>query len=328
MLEVKNQERYLRAIRKGVKWLSGIQNEDGSMNPVSNGALSYYKVPITFLIAGKHREASRLLDWAKGELFTDEGDFQAERKAWHAHHYIYSSTWYVWAAQRLSRFDISYKGMEYLLRFRNPRTGGYCSEGVYEEGKRNEQDILNTSFTSFVGLHLNRYKEAESAANWLKNLIAQQPHSEKELWLHMDGQGKLITKVPEGEEPGYYVVVAKKPAQHYYYIGGAMAFLVKLYSLSRNEEHLKMADYLFNFACSCHRDVFSTDGTGKVGLGSAYLYQVTGNKKYARVAKRCADFLSNDQQSGGYWMRGGKPTASTTGEFVTWLREILTCLSL
>jgi hypothetical protein len=297
------------------------------MNPVSNGALSYYKVPCAFLIAGEHEAAHKLLDWAKRELMTPEGDFRAERKGWHVSHYSYSSCWFVWVAQRLSRFDVSYKGMEYLLRFVHPKTGGFCSKGPYEDGGENEQDILATAFTAFIGLHLHLIEEAIAAAGWIEDLLKQQPHPERELWIRKDDKGRLITSVPKGEEAGYYVLIAKEPKQHYYFIGGAIVFLAKLYSITGKKKYFEMADHVVDFALSCHPDVFLTDGTGKVGLGSAYLYYLTKNEKYLRAAERSADFLVADQQPEGYWMRGGKPTASSTGEFVVWLTEIVTCCS-
>lgn len=325
MLE--NRRECLESIDKAGKWLRSIQNEDGSMNPVSNGALSYYKVPCALLIGGEHQAANRLLDWAKMELMTEEGDFQAERKNWHASHYVYSSSWFVWVAQRLSRFDVSYKGMEYLLRFVNPKTGGFCSKGLYVEDQENEQDLLSTSFTAFVGLHLNRITEAIAAGGWIESLLGQQPHPETELWIRMDDDGRLITSVPERGEPNYYVLVAKEPKQHYYFVGGAIVFLAKLYSITKDEKYLKMANRFVDFALSCHEDAFLTDGTGKVGLGAAYLYYLTKDEKYLRAAERSAVFLLDDQQPEGYWVRGGKPTASSTGEFVVWLTEIVSCCS-
>ena len=324
---LKNKKECVESIDKSVKWLKSIQNADGSMNPVSNGALSYYKVPCAFLIAGEHEAATKLLDWAKKELMTEEGNFQTERKGWHASHYIYSSCWFVWVAQRLSRFDVSYKGMEYLLKFFHPETGGFCSKGLYTPGQVNEQDLLSTAFTAFVGLHLNQLSEATAAAGWIKSLLDQQPNPEKELWLRIGDNGKLITSVPEGEEPNYYVLVAKEPKQHYYFIGGAIVFLAKLYSITGEKKYFEMANSFVDFALSCHQDAFLTDGTGKIGLGSAYLYSMTKDEKYLRAAERSAAFIIDDQESEGYWMRGGKPTASSTGEFVVWLTEIVTCCS-
>lgn len=318
---------YREAAAKAAKWLCSIQNPDGSMNPVEKGALTYYKIPRGLAIAGRLEEAHALLDWARETIFTAEGDFAAERKAFHHYHYTYSSAWFIWAAHLLSRFDISYKGMEYLRRFRNPRTGGYCSEATYSRERHNEQDLLSISFNAFVGLHMGMLEEAETAAKLVRSIIEQQPEPDRTFWLRVDAEGGLITRVaPNCDEPRFYALEVKAPAQYYYYLGAAMVFLAKLYSVTRSERHLETAEIVHKICLTCHEDVFLTDGTGKVGLGSAYLYKITGEEKYAVSAARSCEFLTADQHPDGYWARGGSPTASSTAEFVVWLSEVAAML--
>ena len=322
-----NIERYRESVNRAVSWLSGIQNRDGTMNPVEKGPLTYYKVPRGFQIAGCNKEALGLLDWAQREILSENGDFTAERLEFHFFHYTYSSCWFVWAAQLMSRFDISYPGMAYLLKFRNPATGGYCSESVFSKGKHNEQDLLTIAFTSFVGLHMGLIDEAIEAAGLIARILENQPDTAVKLWLRVDGEGNLITEVPERcTERRFYVLEIKAPAQYYYYPGAVMVFLAKLYAITGNRRHLELADSVFDVCLKCHDDVFLTDGTGKVGLGSAYLYTATGHKKYAEAAMRSCDFLVNDQHPEGFWERGGKPTASSTAEFVVWLSEVASIL--
>ena len=114
--------------------------------------------------------------------------------------------------------------------------------------------------------------------------------------------------------------------QYYYYLGASMVFLTRLYTISGDRKHLDLANTVYKVCLNCHEDVFHTDGTGKVGLGSAFLYQATGDKKYAESAIKSCDFLVSDQHPGGYWERGGKPTASSTAEFVVWLCEVVSIL--
>ncbi|MGD0728128.1 MAG: hypothetical protein ABSB63_21585 [Spirochaetia bacterium] len=314
---------YVNSVRSATKWMLSIQNPDGSINPADKGPLTYYKVPRGLAITGHLDEADRLLDWARREIFTSEGDFKAQRAGFHQAHYTYSSCWFVWAAQTIGRFDMSYPGMDYLQRFRHPGTGGYCSEATYGSGN-NEQDLLSTAFTSFVGLYFGRVKEAKAAARWIDDLLAQQPEVGKRLWLRKDDGGKLLTAVPAGcAEPRYYLLELPAPQQYYYYLGAGIVFLAKLYTITGQKRHLRTAHKIFKIASGCHPDVFLTDGTGKVGLGSSYLYQITGKREYAEAARKSCEFLVRDQQPDGYWERGGKPTASSTAEFVVWLKEIL-----
>ena len=76
----------------------------------------------------------------------------------------------------------------------------------------------------------------------------------------------------------------------------------------------------------CHEDLFQADSAGKFCYGNTFLYRATGDEGYLQVAERCADYLVADQQPEGCWMRGGKPTASSTAEFCVWLTNLL-CLA-
>jgi hypothetical protein len=268
-----------------------------------------------------------MLHWAARELLTPEGDFSAARSGFHRYHYAYSSCWFVWVAQVMGRFEISFPAMDYLLRFRSPVTGGFCSEAPSASGGNGEQDLLTTSFVSFVGLHLGRLAEAEAAAIWIERILDRQPDVRTRVWLRLDREGNLVTAAPSGcEDRRYYVLEVKSPEQYYYYLGSALIFLAKLYGITRNERHRTLAERIFGICLECHPDVFLTDGTGKVGLGSAYLFELTGERRYAQAAVRSCDFLVKDQDKGGYWVRGGKPTASSTAEFVVWLLEIVSAL--
>lgn len=328
LITINKLEQYKESIKRAEQWLLSIQNPDGSMNPVDKGPLTYYKVPRGLAIVGRLKEANSLLDWAKREIFAPEGDFKAERKGFHYFHYTYSSAWFIWAAHALGRFDVSFKGMEYLHKFRNPKTCGYCSEAVYSEKNHNEQDILTISFNSFVGLHLGMVEEAIEAADLISQIFEQQPDPDEIVWLRVGEKGNLIKNVPDRcGERRYYVLEVKAPAQYYYYLGAAMVFLTKLYAITNDRQHFELADTILNICLNCHQDVFLTDGTGKVGLGSAYLYAVTGEEKYARAAMKSCDFLVSDQHQDGYWIRGGQPTASSTAEFVVWLSEAVAILS-
>ena len=320
-------ETYVDSVRRAEKWLVSALNPDGTMNPAEKGPLSYYKVPRGLAIIGRLKEANSMLDWTKREIFTSEGDFRAERKAFHHYHYTYSSAWFVWVAQFLGRFDVSYKGMDYLRKFRNPETGGYCSEAPFSKDRHNEQDLLTISFTSFIGLYMGMLNEAIKAAELLSSIFEQQSDPGLMIWLRVDENGKLIRHVPDNcEERRFYALEVKAPLQYYYYLGAAMVFLTRLYAITGEKKHLELANTVHEVCLNCHEDVFLTDGTGKVGLGSAFLYQATGEKKYAESAMKSCDFLVSDQHPDGYWIRGGKPTASSTAEFVVWLWEVVSIL--
>ena len=244
LLSSVREKKYKESVKRAEKWFAGIQNPDGSINPVEKGPLTYYKVPRGLEITGHRKEANNLLDWAKREIFTADGDFRAVRKEFHYFHYTYSSCWFVWVAQLLSRFDISFPGMNYLLKFRNPKTGGYCSESVYSKGNHNEQDLLTIAFTSFVGLHMGLVEEAKEAADLIARIFEQQPEPDTKLWLRVNENGRLICSIPgRCDERRFYVLEVKAPAQYYYYPGAVMVFLSKLYTITGDKRSLVAAKF-------------------------------------------------------------------------------------
>ena len=144
------------------------------------------------------------------------------------------------------------------------------------------------------------------------------------MYLRMNPRGALITEVPPGDpEPKHYAIEASQGQQLYYFIGAAIAFLAKLYSITKEKSYFELANHFLDFAMRCHNDVYQTDAVGKICLGCAYLYQVTPEENYRLVARRIADYLVEDQRPEGYWMRGGKPTASSSAEFCVWLGEFV-----
>jgi hypothetical protein len=322
-----NSEKYREAALKGINWLVSIQNPDGSMNPVDKGALSYYKVPRAMAIGGKLSEANRLLDWARQTIFTKEGDFTGVRKGFHHYHYTYSSAWYVWISNILGRFEIANLGMQYLLKFRNPITGGYCAESTYSPnniGEKAEQDLLAIAFNSYVGLHMGHVEEAKQAAKLIKRMLETQPEPDDKFWMRVDGSGNLVTKVSEKcDDPRFYLVDAHKPKEFYYFIGAAMIFLSKLAAYTGNKDYISVADGLYSFCEKCNEDLLVSGPGCKVGLGLAFLYKLTRKEKYLEGAIRNAEFAANWQDEDGSW---ADKSASGTAELSTWLYEIAAVL--
>lgn len=322
-----DSKKYREAALKGIDWLVSIQNPDGSMNPVDKGALTYYKVPRAMAIGGKLSEANRLLDWARQTIFTKEGDFTGVRKGFHHYHYTYSSAWYVWASNILGRFEIANLGMQHLLKFRNPKTGGYCAESTYSPdntGEKAEQDLLAIAFNSYVGLHMGYVAEAKQAATLIKHMLETQPEPNDKFWTRVDGSGNLVTKVSEKcDDPRFYLVDAHKPNGFYYFIGAAIIFLSKLAVYTGDTDYIRTADGLFSYCQKCNEDLLLSGPGCKVGLGSAFLYKLTGKQKYLDAAIRNADFAANWQDEDGSW---AEKSASSTAELSTWLYEIAAVL--
>ena len=160
-----------------------------------------------------------------------------------------------------------------------------------------------------------------------------QPDKENRFYSTIHSQTGLVTTFPT-ENAVTYVVESTKPQQWFFSLGHPIGFLTKLYLATHAVKYLEGAKDYFNFIDSCLKQkdgVYSWPASGKVGWGSAVLFNVTRDPKHAEAAKAVADYLCNTQSSHGYWTGyvsriEDQPlfvTMDITAEFVVWLREIL-----
>lgn len=320
-----NRDKYCHAVRQGIAWLCDQINPDGTVNPAEKGAFAYYKLPWALAMAGKVEEASRIVQWIVRECMTDDGDFKTDaRSKFHLDYYAYENAWIVLAAHVLGLFDIAGKGWAQIERFQNPQTGGICSRAPYAAEANGLEDPLSSAWVAGVGLHLGQLNMALRAADFLQHIWDSQPDTGKQFYFwSRPKEGLVTTRPPEEPADRDYRISTEEPENWHYITGAQVAFLAKLYLFTRNPRHLALARRVQEFGMSCHDDLFSTDSSGKFGYGNSYLYRGTGETKYLETATRCADYLCDDQQPEGCWMRGGKPTASSTSEFCIWLMSLL-----
>lgn len=320
-----NEKTYRETIQKGIDYISSQVNPDGSVNPVEKGSFAYYKLPWALVVGGRPAEAARILRRIVEDTMTEEGDFFTEKRGkFHLDYYTYENAWLVLAAHLLSFFDISQQGWNYIERYQDPKTGGFCSKKLYNAKVDNVQDPLSTAWVCNVALQLGKVEVAEKAAGFVKMIWDIQPEIEKNFYYYWQPQGGLVTEKPAEEPEDRYFRISKTEPENWYYILGAqISFMARLYIATGKEEYLTLAKRIRDFGMGCHQDIFGTDSSGKFGYGNTYLYYATGDKQYLEVAQRCADYLAEDQHADGYWERGGKPTASSTSEFCVWLMSLL-----
>ena len=320
-----NAESYREAIRKALDYMVSQMNPDGSVNPREKGSFAYYKLPWALVVGGRGEEAARLTQRIADDTMTEEGDFYTDQRSkFHLDYYTYENAWIVLAAHLLSFFDIAEKGWRHIERFQDPSTGGFCSKKPYAAGANHVEDPLSTAWICNVGLHLGKIEIAERGAGFIRMLWDIQPDIESNLYYYWRPEGGLILERP-AEEPDnrYFRIDVNEPESWLYILGAQVSFLARLYIATGTDEHLRLAQRVWGFAMRCREDLFETDSAGKFCYGNTYLYHATGDERYLRVAERCADYLISDQQPEGCWMRGGKPTASSTAEFCVWLTNLL-----
>ncbi len=321
-----HEQEYRESLDRSVDWMMSQINPDGTINPISKGAIAYYKIPWALVLAGKAKEAESVINWVVKESMTPDGDLKSDkRQKFHLDYYTYPNTWNALAAQLLSLFDISYKLWDHVAEFQDPKTGGYCSRKPYVENEDNLEDANSTAWCSFVGLHLGKVEEARKATEFLQMIYEIQPDFENFLYYYWYPEKGLVTvKPPEEPDERFIRLSAKEEKENFLYILGAIVtFLSKLYLVTKEEKHLRLAENYYDFVNRCNPVLYSSESCGKLCFASTHLYNATKDKKYLERAEKFMMSLLKIGEPEGFWIRGGKPTISSTAEFCIWRVNLL-----
>ena len=323
---LKNRELYQISVKKSVDWLLTQINPDGTVNPVSKGAIAYYKLPWALVLAGKSLEAKKIINWVVRETMASDGDFKSEkRQKFSLDYYIYPNAWICLASHLLSLFDISYPAWNYIASHQDPETGGYCSKAPYDPDNDNLEDAISTAWSSMVGLYLGKLQEAEKAAKFLADLLKEQPEFKEEFYYYRYPERGLVVRKPaeEPDERFIRINIRDKEENFYYIVGAVVAFLAKLASVTGNAEYLELAGKYYDFILRAGEHPFNTESCGKLCYASSFLYQASGDRKYLEMAEKFMVSLLGIGEPAGFWIRGGSPTASSTSEFCIWRYNLL-----
>lgn len=321
-----NEQEYRDSLARSTSWMMKQINPDGTINPVSKGAITYYKIPWALVLLGKAREAESVIRWIVRECMNAEGDLVSDkRQKFHLDYYTYPNSWIALAAQLLSLFDISYKLWDYISRFQDPKTGGYCSRKPYNRMENNLEDANSTAWCSFVGLHFGKVDEARKAAEFLQMIYETQPDFENFFYHYWYPEGGLVTvKPPEEPDDRFIRISAREEKENFLYILGAIvSFLSKLYLVTKEEQHLRLAQEYYQFVSRCNPILYSTESCGKLCFASTHLYYATKDRRYLDKAEKFMMSLLKIGEPEGFWIRGGSPTISSTAEFCVWRVNLL-----
>ena len=320
--------KYKTAADKGLKWVLGMQKEDGSIRSAEDG-MGYYKVPYLFNLAGRAPELHSLLSWIRDNYFTKEGDFNGEYpRDYYDFVYTYPNAWLICGSHRGGEFDLSQKGMDFLITQQDD-AGGFYSHKDGKDGK--QQDLMCTGMGGVAALYTGRIEIGKKVAELLSVIYEQQPAPEEAFYFVYKPEVGLVTDFPE-DEAGLHVVYLAKDLPQWYFLPGLISgFLTLLYKSSNEEKYLSLAKKYLDFAFRCSDYQFNYGQVCKVGWGSAMLYSVTHDEKYRKMALRVADYFVNTQKNDGSWgsitERPKFKIVDGTAEFTVWLYEIVHYLS-
>lgn len=316
--------KFLRARDKGGRFLLSNQHPGGGVGNPERGVKDYSKILTAFHVCGYTTELNHLCLWIRKFGMTSDGDFGPRSQKQRKFDYIYPNAWIIMGAHQFGAFDISQKGMEFLLRFQDSEGGGFYSS-LTERGADTEQDLIYVGFAGLAALYTGRIEVARGVGRWMKTLLDEQPGFPHELYTVYSRNKGIVTRF-EPKEANRYVLSANVNTgdQFFYQVGIAGGFLSRLFLATGDKEYLDLAIHYMQFAEVANDHLFTLYRAGKVGWAASILYGITEEAKYKNMAIRIGNLLVSRQHQCGFWSQKSEKPASIdlTAENVLWLDAI------
>lgn len=327
------KEYWERALQ-GSHWLVERQNPDGSWKELAEPKVdAFYKGSWPLILTGQPAAAHRLLNYARQQFMTPEGDFVPRGHPWHTSvHYLYTNAYLITGSMVAGRYDIAMPAIGFLLSQQDAQHGGLYSRRT-KAGHRELCDTMSAGAAGMALLAGGQVEPARRVADFLSRMIALQPAPETRFYTTVEADGRLGTEMRDEEEAWWRIVETRTGNQCWYTVGLPFAFLIRLAEATGEPEHHALAQWYFAFQQRC-TDPWDGGSSGKAGWACAMLYRITGEKQYRDIALHVAAKIANRQNADGGWASlgqgyggGSEPSLSNadfdvTSEFTLWLALI------
>ena len=316
-------QQFREARDRGGDYLLAQLGADGAF-PASGPDISQnYKIFTALQVCGHADAANRMCDWIRRHGMTPDGDFQPRPQSTPEHVHAYQNAWVVCGAHRLGQFDLSLKGMEFLLGFWDADSGGFYASTTGRDGDTH-QEIMGTCMCGVAALYTARIDVGRAVGSWLRVVMDAQPDFPQRLYTVYTRNGGLCTQPPS---QGGHRYVVHSDAQHdedFFNPGIAGGFLCRLYQATGELEWLELAQQYMRFSEIASDFLFHIVRAGKVGWAASLLHTLTRKPKYRDMAIRIGNNLLNLQSDEGFWSGVGEttPNNDSTAERVVWMDEI------
>ena len=292
-------ESYTDAKQRGVDWLLRRMNADGSIGDPAHG-FRFYRVPWTFTVAGETAAATALCGWIREPMFTAEGDFDRGRRVL-TDAYAYRNATLVYGAHMARQFDLSSRGLDFVLTMQDPLSGGFVND-LHADGS--PSDVMDVPYACGCGLAciaLGRLDAARAVHGFLDRIWRAQRELPDRLHYAWSRQRQALV-IPEAGEESWFTVEAQAARKQRWTVGGiAAAFLCRLHMVDPRPGYLALARDYMDFSMQCTPRQFDHAQVCKSGWGAALLYQVTGEAIYGDWTARVGDWFAETQQADGSW---------------------------
>lgn len=314
----------------GMEWLRKQQRWSGEYRGELVGLDGYYKSPVSYAKAGLQREGRRAMEWCVHNYMTKEGHFVATHGSADRHSDLYPDLWLVWGALRLGYTAVSELTLDFVMRHVESRTGGIRSR-VGPNAEHRCADLRSTALGGLVALLAGHHDVAIKAARFVLELLELQPQVSR-FFLAMEPNGQLVESYPAAHAR-FFVVSSEQKRPLLYAFGLAVAFLAKLFSVTRAPEYLSGAEsYYFHAQEHGRPNAARHPYVGKLAWGASMLYRETGEPAYRIFVSEVVGYiLSLQVPSGAWWVKDNygefalqprELTLDRTAEFALWLTSI------
>ena len=322
----KGQGRFALSRDRGSDFIAERMRPDGTIEDSHLNPCGYWGVPIALAVGGHSSAASTMLDWVRRNAFTSEGDFGPTPEKARSESYAYDNSWLIEGAHRLGQFDLSQRGMDFLVDFWDPQSGGFYSS-FRERGADTKMDLYRSSACGRAALYTGRLDIARGVGRFMRDCMEAQPNYPAQMYtVYSRSQG--LHTVPDPSDVLRYVVEQDATTyQRFYNPGIVGGFVARLYQSTGESEWLDLARRYMYFAegASDYLLTMPSLSQGKTGWGAAVLYTLTGEDKYREMATWIGDSILSYQAEGGSWSgldAEKRPGVNLTAEMVVWLDEI------
>ncbi len=320
---------YADAKRRGVDWLLAHMRPDGSIGDPAHG-FRFYRVPWTLTVAGETAAATALCGWIRRHMFTPDGDFDRGRRVL-TDAYAYRNATLVYGAHMARQFDLSSRGLDFVLTMQDPQSGGFIND---LDADGTPSDVMDVPYACGCGLAciaLGRLDEARAVHAFLERIWHAQRELPDRLHYAWSRERQALVTAKAGEE-SWFTVEAQAARKQRWTVGGiAAAFLCRLHMVDPQPGFLALARDYMAFSMQCTPRQFDYAQVCKSGWGSALLYQLTGDAAYRDWTVRVGDWFVETQQADGSWCWDPQATLGEaielTAEFAAHVDTIIGCLA-
>jgi hypothetical protein len=291
---------YLTARRKGIDWLLGHLNPDGSLGDPTQG-FQFYRAPWTFAMAGETAAASAVCGWIRRNMLTPsgtiEGPYRVFNEAW-----TYRNATLIVGTHLAMQYDLSHGLMRDLLSWQDPVSGGFADDRLPDGTKSDTMDIPYACGAGFACLQTGHLDASRQVYRFLDQIYEAQTELPDRFFYTWSRSKQAPIKEYPPERRTKFVVENQLAARQRWTIGGISAgFLGRLYLVEPRPEYLALARKYQAFSMRATDRQFDYAHVCKSSWGSSLLYQITGEEQYLNWTYRMGDWYVETQQPDGHW---------------------------